>query len=470
MQTLSSAEEQKLLTGVKEAVDLVDNQGMSPDDALTKVARDHGWSKGGLRSAVNAFNNGRQVAQWRANESVLDKLAEFPLADYDVIVKRIWGGTQKEAKDHFYGPQGIDPAYGLPPGWSNVPDRAKLLAMPLPNGLEKAAGEGGVPDRESDPDVAEHRQKRAMFLAWNAHQGANRTFEEARTKYAQAHDLVRVQLRLLENYFKKAAMDRLPFSVVEDASTAYYGARGRALFDLLAKSFPKEKRAADSRIFYDRPLNRQAAPFPFVAKAIAAAKEVYRAKQAMDEAFGRLEKAAEDLRPFAVAPRRHEDDLSPNLLSATEKSAGVGTLMAAGTAGAVGSAARGLVDKALSGYETDKAVAKAWMDLEDPEHENELRKIRVQAMLNSMMSDTENPISAYDPDDVLQAYNELAQLAPRLSEQPAAVAPLLHKRLAGQMQPFEVAEALGIEKGLKDSKVTTPKTRSLLDAPDSLLG
>ena len=38
MQSLSRSDEQKLLDGVKQAVDLVDNEGQSPNDALQKVA------------------------------------------------------------------------------------------------------------------------------------------------------------------------------------------------------------------------------------------------------------------------------------------------------------------------------------------------------------------------------------------------------------------------------------------------
>ena len=73
--------------------------------------------------------------------------------------------------------------------------------------------------------------------------------------------------------------------------------------------------------------------------------------------------------------------------------------------------------------------------------------------------------------EVITAFNELSQLSPRLAEQPAAVRPLLAKRLAGEVQPFEIGEILNMEKTRKDSQVVTPRTRKLLDdAPDSLLG
>lgn len=462
MQTLSSDEERRLLTGVKAAVDLVDNQGHSPDAAMAKVARDCNWSRGELRSAVSAFNNGRQVAQWKANSNVLDKLAEFPLADYEKIAAEIWGGTTKEAADRTFLIQGVDPEYRLPPSWLPTPTSA-AAQQALPT-LEKTAA-----DAEVHPLVAKHNQQRSMAQAWSRHRDALRDFEGTRTKYASAHDLVRVHVRLLENYFKKSAMDRLSFAAVEDAATAYYGQHGRALFNMLAQSFPREKRAADLWIYHDQPLRRELPPFTYIENCLRAARDVAQAKQAMDAAYTHVKEAEDHLRPFAQTPVPSNPSRipSPCLFETTEKTAGIGGTLATGMAGA---AVKSLIDKATNPADAAHKVDKAWTELEDPEHENELRKIRVQAMLNSMMSDPENPVSGYDPDEVLSRYNELSQLAPRVAEQPAAVAPLLAQRLAGKSQPFEVNEALNIEKGLKDSKVTTPKTRSLLDAPESLLG
>ena len=36
--TLSAGEEKKMIDRIKSAVDLVDNQGLSPDEAITKIA------------------------------------------------------------------------------------------------------------------------------------------------------------------------------------------------------------------------------------------------------------------------------------------------------------------------------------------------------------------------------------------------------------------------------------------------
>ena len=99
----------------------------------------------------------------------------------------------------------------------------------------------------------------------------------------------------------------------------------------------------------------------------------------------------------------------------------------------------------------EREISKVEAKLNAPDHSDELRRIRAQVMLAEMMGDSENPISEYPPEEVMARYNELAQLAPRISEQSAAMQPLLAKRLAGQTEPFEIKEISDIEKGLKDT-------------------
>ena len=106
-------------------------------------------------------------------------------------------------------------------------------------------------------------------------------------------------------------------------------------------------------------------------------------------------------------------------------------------------------------------------DLSSPDHENELRKIRAQVMLSNMLSDPENPISGHDPEEVLEAYNELAQLAPRAAAQPAAMQPLLAKRLAGNVEPFEVREIGDIEKTLAQTDPSDAK--NVMKSNDSII-
>lgn len=424
METLSSAEERRLLDGVKTAVDLVDHQGLTPNAALEKVARDNQWTRGHLRAAVSAFNNGRQVAQWNANEGILDKLAEFPLADYDQIHDGIWGAqaAEKQAADA----RGISPEYGLPPTFVRDPYQEMLRSRDL----VKLAGDQAAPSL-ADPDPWTAPRK-----AWQAQQRQKRAFEEARSQFGRAHDNLRIRLKLLENYFQKAAFDRLAFPFVDNVVKTYWGLQGEALMDCLAAGCPREKRGSDMHYYTDRPVDLQAAPFTYVARAIEAAREVYRTKQALDEAAGSLEKAAEALRPFVETPSpKREGPISVSLFK---------------EAGLAADATKGLLDEALGGKSKDK-IQDLSLDLEDPDHENELRKIRTQAILANLMNDPESPISGHDPDEVLDAYNKVSNLAPRAAESPLALETVLGQKLNGHLAPFEIKDINDIEKGVQQT-------------------
>lgn len=93
----------------------------------------------------------------------------------------------------------------------------------------------------------------------------------------------------------------------------------------------------------------------------------------------------------------------------------------------------------------------------DPAHEAELQKIKIQAMLSEFMS-TDPVISTYDQDDVLTAYNQIVQIAPRTARQPAVMRGLLRKMLQQQdaLEPFEAKELVEIEKGIRDVQQGEP--------------
>ena len=155
MESLNKSDEKKLLEGVKLAADYVDNKGMSPNDALVKVSQELSFLPGQARAAVNAFNNGRQLAQWKANTPVLDKLAEFPLADFDVIKEQVWGGSTKSANDYYTSPStSVHEEYSQGPKWVNLRDKKALSSLNIPTrfGEEKSAA--------SSYEVAEKSQQK----------------------------------------------------------------------------------------------------------------------------------------------------------------------------------------------------------------------------------------------------------------------------------------------------------------------
>jgi len=99
---------------------------------------------------------------------------------------------------------------------------------------------------------------------------------------------------------------------------------------------------------------------------------------------------------------------------------------------------------------------EAIMDVLDPVHEAELSKIKAQAMLTDFLAN-DPVISTYDSDQVLDAYDQIAQLTPRVALQPAVMRGELRRLLQQQdtLEPFEASQLVGIEESLKSLREPT---------------
>jgi len=447
MQSLSKSDEQKLLDGVKQAVDLVDNEGLSPNAALHKIALELDYSPGFLKAACNAFNNGRQLAQWKANDSVLDKLASFPLANYETVHDQIWGSSQEK----------VASASSFQPTFSSYDEqfRQSLLDMDI-SSTEKVASE------QTHAFVDEYESEKRVKLAYNRMEFQKRQTEAARRDKVAAEDQLWYKMHLLESYFKKFAYDRLPFAQVEHAAATYYGTPGKALMGCMANKFPQEKRASDhSKTWsgFHQPVDRNAAPYSLISDCIKQAQVLNAMSDFLVEESVKLAAAQEEYYSFtrlrSPSHNSSQSTLTPSLIADPEKKA---NLLGGAAGGAAFGLGRTFADSLAES--SAKRLENQVQDLEDPDHLNELRKIKAQTVLTQMMSDPESPLSEQDPDQIIQAYNDLIQLTPRLADQPAALAPLLNRRMVGNTEPFEVAEALKLEEGLQKSQPTIEKMKN----------
>lgn len=442
MQSLSKSDEQQLLDGVKTAVDYVDNQGLSPNEALQKVAQAFHYSPGFLKAACNAFNTGRQLAQWNANDSILDKLASFPLADYDAIHDKMWGNLSEKVASFSYSS----------PQFLTYDDQVKneLLNMNL-SAMTKTASA----DTEVHPLVAEEQASNRAKRAYASFEYSRRLADNARTEKTAAAAKLDSAIIAIEDYFRKFAYDRLALAQVEHAAATYYGEPGRALMAHVAERFPAEKRASaypKTWTGFQQPVDRTKAPYTLIATAIKRAQDFHAAANNMAVMETKLATAKDGVASFSQPRYGNASGSQPILTPLLIPDTGVKRADATtGLASGLGfGLARNLAESSTKGH--DQRVQSQIDELDSPEHLNELRKIKAQTVLTQLMSDPENPLSGHDPEDVLAAYNEMVQLSPRLADQPAAIGPLLNKRMVGNTEPFEVGETLKLEKGLKDTQ------------------
>jgi len=188
---LNNDDAQLLETGVKKAVELVEGQGLDPNEAMFKVAKELNYTPGFLKVACTAFNTGRQLAQWESNQGILDKLAGFGLADYDQIYPKIWKAEEKKASV-----SSLNPEFKTYADF----DRESLLNMDLPTTEKKAS----VEDKTVSIDKAfSQKAKLAKELS------------EAQRVKSAADDLLNLKIYNLQSYFKKSAYDRTVFLLLK---------------------------------------------------------------------------------------------------------------------------------------------------------------------------------------------------------------------------------------------------------------
>ena len=427
--TMTKEAEQAVIRTVKQAVDMVDSDGFSPDDALEKLARREGWGPEMVKFACWAYNNGRHTAQREASDSVLEKFADFPLARPDHIVARIWPSTPTSPQDESLSK--VSEEYSRPPSWieDRKSSRRKAAAAEplqlLPEGAEKQASEISP----SGPRTGTYTQGRRL----------ERAHQTIRSQRAVAEERLREKMATLTRYFRDRPERRLPFAAVEHASIQRHGPAARSLLSgVYSGQRLKEARAADGPPPAVE-VPPDAEPLALVDECVKLAQETNRWRRAERRAREALEKHSAMVTEHFRGPAQPSDDGS--ILQDAPKTAA----SSGGLTGSLGS----FLGFSTSSPDTSGAIRKQLRKLDDPAHEQQLSQIKAQANLAELMDD--EVIGSHDPKTVVDAYNEIAQLAPKAAKQPMVLRTLLRRRLEGEMEPFEAKEIADIEKSIERS-------------------
>ena len=452
MQTLDSREEQNLLSAIKRAVDLVD-KGTAPDAAITKIAKEEQYTPGKIKLVCAAYNTGRQTAQREENKNILDKFAEFPLACADTVISNIYGKAEKNAADAGE----VDVAYARAPGdWYADREREKIARMRLPE-IAKAAAP--IPTFDKVMGQLDHVKQAAA---------------ESRRDLSTKSDAMNIKFAALLDYFRQPVKYRESFGTVEKIASMFFDPAhvtplmdsAYARLDLTEKyvgSFKLcgEKRASDTTLSSKQgPVDTDAAPYSLIRDCIKAAQDM----QSAQDRYQVLGQKAQQLEANVISAYTNKTaEVELDFLEEASifvKAAGLFD------------PTRGLLtynqmQQAIRPGNADDDRAQDMMhELDSADHLTAMRKIKTQAMLNQFMTDSEDPISGYDPDRVAIAFNEIAKIAPRSAEHAGIMGPLLRRRLAGRVEPFEANELVNTETKMRDlrsrsaPKPSTDKSKS----------
>lgn len=417
---LSKAGEELLLAAVRKSIDLVDDNGYSPNAALEKVALEYSLQPELIKRAAEAYNTGRTAHQRETNKNILDKLASFELMSSEEVLAKLYPAKVEKKANAL-----VDAIYSQPPKTHNayaVSYRQQLLQTPLKYTEKVASG------------AEETNKKLTPVQIFNKLQGYKESVEKTRTAAGQAKDSFAAAVGVLGDYFKQSQLYRLPFNVVRHNAAALFGKAAEELMDYVeTRNKISAKREGGYLEDYRKPVDKTKAPYSYVNDCLQKAA-------AAKEAVIQLQKNQENWEKLA-AELTAEPVVEPFSILSTEKKADI-------FSAALGGLATTTLRPDLFITPTDKLISKYQTKLDEPAHDNEIRAIRARAMLTDFINNDEI-ISGYPADQVLEAYNNISKLSPRASTQPAVIRPLLRKWLVqGAIEPFEVAEMANIEKTL----------------------
>lgn len=413
--------------------------GMSPTDAVVKAANDFSVGRDMIPLMVQAYNTGRTAYQQDSGDGILGKQADFPIAHLEDVFSSLYP-SDVPSPASVKSASAVSGDYSRPPAGRPTDEVA----------FEKAAHAVDIRMPEADRPASADPSERLTVKVAKAFGDVSRekkALDAALSNGRAIKENYLASLGLVREYFKSAHYLRKPFSEVEHNSRLLFGEPGvRALEYAYVSNNMKEARAQGPPSYLSAAQTTEE-PYSLVAQAIKCGKDLLVSHRELKK----IEKAASAkiagaLRPFDQSPSAPTsvlgDNTDPSLTTANSKQAGLfgNTMLMAG-----GAAARG----AASGDNTpDELVQKAEASLSDPEHLAELREIETTAMLQDLMTNDE-VISGYDPEETLEAYNEISALSPRASTHTAVIRPLLRKRLTqGAMEPFEAQQMADIEKTL----------------------
>jgi hypothetical protein len=427
METMSKADEARVTTALEKAIGMT-NGGMHPNDALHKVAEESRFTPPVIQRMAEAYNVSRTLAHMKS-ASGADRAKEFPIADAAKIVERMY-------PEQVVSPTEKAAAALKPLAYARSEEVNFLRVNPARIPLAKSARLADYPRDEVERahKLCDRRlglQRKAAALA----------SDYRNTVYAFMHTVDKVAA-----YFRR--IGREPFETVERKVAGEFGKAGRDYMGLVHVAAKlTEKRAEFTGDASQLICDTAREPYRTIAQGIKLARDVSDAAGKAAEAEIEVEEItkAAGLTPRVIEP-------NPLLLDGIlegshrpfEKNALIPSSLVTGAiGGALGAAGMGSTDP-------DAARRKAEVEVYDPIHEAQMRSVQTQAMLNDFVSN-DPIISGYDSPEVLSAYNQLAQLAPSLSTQPAVMRGLLRRMLQqeGVVEPHEASQLSDIERKMR---------------------
>ena len=431
---LDADQEKQITAALTKVADLV-RDGNSPDDAIVKVATEKKLPAGYVRLMTNAYNTGQSIGNIRNGETLVEKASSFPLANAVNVLERLFPSAVKTASEIQQATDVSDDYTLSPVYWIQRRDAQEKRADIKSVQENKVAAYPGIADKPGRKAVNKIHKLR-------------KEAEQKRLDTIAAGYRVTGSINELTNYFRKVG--HVPMDTAKKYCVAILGDRAGNVLDKAATQAGKLSKTA-AHHDPDHVVDWEAAPYCLVKESLNAVDAYITVKDIMDNFEKEAEAdAVEIARPFCQPAGKSVITGSVWDRQSQIKTGGaMPFVLGYGAASGVSEFMSPIAKQMFPPKEDELASVKK--KLEAPSHTNKIQAIRTRAMLDDMMAN-DSVISGYEPDEILQAFNHLSELAPNAVTSSNMLAKSLMRKYLEQGQildTFDIDQLLSAENKIK---------------------
>lgn len=428
MQPIDSLTEQRLIKASEEVITLV-NQGETPTGALVKIARQQKLNPEQTRRVGESYNTSRAMHHFKT-ASGLDRHRNFPLADLD------------QAVDSIFSPENVKSA-----SITETRPRINYLAQEherTPTPLVKRAS---AP--KTNPALQKALVKQARDETESARMEVKRASYELEREIHQAQDAIR--------------NSNTPFHELEMGIHSRYEKVGKSLSDMLWRVSRCEKLGHRRATAQELDASRYTL-LDLAGPSHATVERLVKKSLEFHDKVNKYAQARTKLEQHEPMGKEAARVAVPFGGSRTEESSAAKYFKKQSFGGLTGKVLKeigGIGDRFNPKGQYNEALLDATQSLQDPDLREDIRQINIMTMLNDLLTD-DPVISEYDPEEVIEYFNELAQVAPEAVDKPAIMRDMLRRSLQqGSIPAFEAGQAAGLSNDLARQQQSGQQERDL---------
>lgn len=408
MNTPTKEQRDKIDRAIDTVTSICSSGSISPSKAIAKVASDMKLTADYLPIIVRAYNTGAATIHREDSHTMQEKAASYPIAYLDEVMSLLQKDFSFNKKAEVERPRDTfweyNANYHFPNAWDHIVEVPEASMWDVKQASVKRC------------TVAKERTEKDLVST------AKRTADEAtRIKYAAAEELDKaiseVERILCINSGVKLATAR-------EYATASYGKEGRALVDKLINLNNLEKTAQyrqETLIPNEHPFAKAFEEFVLRNETLkkASADEQKVLNYCIDAINGQVrpkdrymdnDEAIDAMFKQGEMKRRKKDMYKPYQKKTAEFLKEAYRPLSESGVGGIS----GLEQLNHPGWVgLDRFERELMYGLADPAHEAKLRNIRVQTILTELMN-TDSYLKEKDPEEVLDAMNEILEINPDL--------------------------------------------------------